>query len=286
MAMTAAEKSGDRLFRLAGEDAPVPVALAFAALGFLLATVASAQFMDEWRAPPPAPPAPASVTAPVAEPPKPEAKPTVAVPAPAPAPAPEKPAPAPVVAAAPPSPPAQPVPPPETAPAKAPVVAANPAPVPSAPPPPTVPFAAAPAAAPAAVPAPAPEPPPPAPCLPVVSIPFQLNSARLKVADLDAKTVPLRDWLLAHQGAIISVEGHADATGPEAYNVLLSYKRAETVAAWLINSGAPAAQIATRAAGVSPPVHWTTEMQSNRQVILQIEGVEACRDDSAPARQP
>ncbi|MGP0106641.1 OmpA family protein, partial [Rhodoblastus sp.] len=89
-----------------------------------------------------------------------------------------------------------------------------------------------------------------------------------------------------HKEAVLSVEGHADASGPEAYTVLLSSKRAEKVAAWLAQFGAPAAQIATRAAGVSPPVHWTTEMQSNRQVILQIEGVEACRDDSAPARQP
>ena len=127
---------------------------------------------------------------------------------------------------------------------------------------------------------------PPAVCLPIVSIPFDLNSARLKATGLDEKTAALRDWLLAHKGAILSVEGHADSTGPEAFNVLLSYKRAEAVAAWLVKAGAPAEQIATRAAGTRPPAHWTTEMQSNRQVILQIEGVEACRDDSAPARQP
>ncbi len=296
MAMNAADNSEDRFFRLAGEDAPVSVAVAFAALGFLLATVASAQFMNEWRALPPAPAAPENIAAPPAAPATPEVKPEVK-----PAPAPETPVPAPPAPA---SPPVQAAAPPEAASVKAPNAVANPAPPPAtaaapaaapstaAPPaaPPAPPAAppAAPAAtpAPAAAAAPAPESRPPAVCLPIVSIPFDLNSARLKATGLDEKTAALRDWLLAHKGAILSVEGHADSTGPEAFNVLLSYKRAEAVAAWLVKAGAPAEQIATRAAGTRPPAHWTTEMQSNRQVILQIEGVEACRDDSAPARQP
>jgi outer membrane protein OmpA-like peptidoglycan-associated protein len=286
MAMDAAEQSEDRSFRLAGEDAPVSVAVAFAALGFLLATVASTQFMNEWRAPPPAPAAPENIAASPATPAKPEVMPEVK-PAPAPetpVPAPPAPASLPVRAAAP--PPVQAAAPSEAASVKAPVAAPSTAAAPAAVSASVPPAAPAATAAPATAPAPAPESRPPAVCLPVVSIPFELNSARVKETGLGAKAAALRDWLLAHKGAMLSVEGHADATGPEAFNVLLSYKRAEAVAAWLVKAGAPAEQIATRAAGTRRPAHWTTEMQSNRQVILQIEGVEACRDDSAPARHP
>ena len=175
MAMTAVDKNGDRLFRLAGEDAPIPVSLAFAALGLLLATVASAQFVSEWRAPPPAPPAPASAPAPVAQPPRPEAKPAAAVPAPASVPRRRarrrpsrrsrpslkrshcrRPGAGPRARARK-TRPRRPLRPPrrhprrlslsrrpKPRPPRPPVVAANPPPVPSAPPPPTVPFAAAP----------------------------------------------------------------------------------------------------------------------------------------------
>ena len=292
MAMNAAEKSGDRLFRLAGEDAPVPVAAAFAALGFLLATVASAQFMNEWVAPPP--PAAERAAAPSAPPEGQETKPAPNVPPPAATPDPRPKSPRPKSPRRrrparrrrlllrrrsrrrPPQPRLRPLP--------------RPPRLQSWPRPPRrrLPRRLLP-------PRPPPFPPRPpllrprprtAVCLPVVAIAFDLNSARLKDTGLDDRAAPLRDWLLAHKEAVLSVEGHADASGPEAFNVLLSYKRAEKVAAWLAQFGAPAAQIATRAAGTRPPAHWTADMQNNRQVILQIEGVAVCREGAAPAGEP
>lgn len=248
--------SGDTQFRLAAEDAPLWPAAAFAVLGAALAFAASAQIF----APPPtaaAPPA-VEIAARVAS---------------------ERPLPRPETA--PPSP--------ETAPAAPPaetVAKENPVETPTelARPAPELAAVAATAQTPAAPPAPAA--PEPSACLPIVSIPFDLNSARLKTTGLDALVTPLRAWLATHTGAVLSVEGHADATGPEAYNVVLSYKRAEAAAAWLAQAGTAPERIAARAAGTRAPSRQAANAVSNRQVILQIEGVEPCRDDGAPAQAP
>ena len=289
MAMNAAEKSGDRLFRLAGEDAPVPVAAAFAALGFLLATVASAQFMNEWVRRRRRPQRNARPRLPLRRKARRQSRRRTF---PRPPPRPKSPRPKSPrrrrparrrrlllrrrSRRRPPQPRLRPLPrpprlqswprPPRR---RLPRRLLPPRPPPLRPRPPLLPATPAPAI-----------------CLPVVAIAFDLNSARLKDTGLDDRAAPLRDWLLAHKEAVLSVEGHADASGPEAFNVLLSYKRAEKVAAWLAQFGAPAAQIATRAAGTRPPAHWTADMQNNRQVILQIEGVAVCREGAAPAGEP
>ncbi|MGA9672003.1 MAG: OmpA family protein [Terracidiphilus sp.] len=121
-------------------------------------------------------------------------------------------------------------------------------------------------------------------CLPIISIPFDLNSTRLNAASLDTDITPLQAWLADHKEAILSVEGHADATGDEAANVLLSYKRAKATVAWLTQAGVSADQIGTRAAGASS--HQVANTAGNRLVVLQIEGVEPCRDDGAPEQNP
>lgn len=123
-------------------------------------------------------------------------------------------------------------------------------------------------------------------CAPVISIPFEINSAKVKYEDMGQAVAPLRDWLLAHPEAVLSVEGHADATGGEAFNLLLSFSRAQAVAAWLERVGAPKERIAPRAAGTNPPTVAPANVVSNRQVILQIEGVEPCRDSGLSALIP
>jgi outer membrane protein OmpA-like peptidoglycan-associated protein len=119
-------------------------------------------------------------------------------------------------------------------------------------------------------------------CLPVVSIPFSSNSARPKIAGLAPAIAPLLDWLATHQGAVMSVEGHADSSGTERHNVLLSFSRAQAVKAWLARAGAREKQLAARAAGTLAPTN-PVEAESNRQVILQIEGAVACR---GPVKTP
>ena len=144
--------------------------------------------------------------------------------------------------------------------------------------PPTIPVAVT---IPPPVPAAAPT---PAVCLPIVSIPFDLNSARLNTTDLDTAVTPLEAWLVVHKEAILSVEGRADASGDEAANVVLSYKRAKATVAWLKQAGVATDQIAMRAPGA--PSRQAADAASNRLVVLQIEGVEPCRDDGAPEQNP
>jgi outer membrane protein OmpA-like peptidoglycan-associated protein len=47
----------------------------------------------------------------------------------------------------------------------------------------------------------------------------------------------------------VSIEGHTDVRGDEAYNQTLSEKRAASVSAWLAAHGVPASRISTRGAG-------------------------------------
>ena len=255
-----------RRLRLAGEDAPIWPAAAFAGLGLALALAASANIFvsgaRETSAPnreTPAPvqiPAPVQTTAPVQIParsqPEPKAEAFGAAPSATVsgldafrqrklAPAPDAPAAAP----------------------------ADPAPTASiAAPPPAGTEADRSEAA--------------AACLPVVSIPFSRNSASPKIAGLARAIAPLLDWLAAHQGAVMSVEGHADSRGTERHNILLSFSRAQAVKAWLARAGARNSQLAARAAGTLAPRN-PVAAESNRQVILQIEGAAACR---GPVKTP
>ncbi len=266
MAIQFHDDSEDRQFRLAGEDAPLWPAVAFAALGVLLALTASARVFDAWEN------KPREVSATLEEGlPHPEPA-TTSVPA-TEASAEVKPPP--------PNPVAVEAPPPVETPAASPSVAAPSETVPAPATEPTSESASSVANPPASIAA------PPTPiCLPVVSIPFERNCAKLKAAGSDPAITRLLEWLTTHKDAILSVEGHADSSGAESYNVLLSFTRAQNVVTWLVHSGAPEARLASRAAGTRPPTRLTAKATTNRQVILQIEGVDACREDGAPAQDP
>ena len=119
--------------------------------------------------------------------------------------------------------------------------------------------------------------------MPVVSIPFSRNSARPRIAGLAGDIAPLLDWLAAHEGGVVSVEGHADSSGTERHNVLLSYARAQAVRALLASGGAREGQLAVRAAGTLPATNAPASAESNRQVILRIEGVEPCKAETVKA---
>lgn len=113
-------------------------------------------------------------------------------------------------------------------------------------------------------------------CLPTVSVPFARASARPILNGLETSIDPLREWIKLHRDAILLVEGHADATGPEQYNVVLSYSRAKAVIAWLVRSGFPERQMVVRAAGAGPARNLPDGSANNRRVILQVEGVGTC----------
>ncbi|WP_040727619.1 OmpA family protein [Thiomicrorhabdus sp. Kp2] len=113
-----------------------------------------------------------------------------------------------------------------------------------------------PVVAPAPAPAPAPvvkaPEPAPAPMAPAKFIGhFDFDKA-------DVKEVPELDTFAAYMNEVadskISITGHTDSTGPEAYNQTLSVKRAQDVADYLAGKGIAADRMMVSGAGESSPI--------------------------------
>jgi outer membrane protein OmpA-like peptidoglycan-associated protein len=69
----------------------------------------------------------------------------------------------------------------------------------------------------------------------------------------------------------MKIEGHTDATGTKAANLVLSQKRAEAVVAWLNGKGIPTSQLAAAGLGDTKPIADNSTDQgraSNRRVEL------------------
>ena len=78
----------------------------------------------------------------------------------------------------------------------------------------------------------------------------------------------------AHTGARVRIEGHTDATGPDAYNQGLSERRANSVRSYLVSHGVDASKLTTVGYGESSPIadNGTREGRAlNRRVELQVE---------------
>jgi OmpA-OmpF porin, OOP family len=135
------------------------------------------------------------------------------------------------------------------------------------------PAPAAAAAAPAAKPA-----PPPVPKVEKVTLRgdtlFDFDKSVVKP---EGKVVldRLADQAKAMNLEVIIAVGHADWTGPAAYNQKLSERRAEAVKAYLVSKGIPAAKIFTEGKGETQPVadNRTREGRSkNRRVEVEVVG--------------
>ncbi len=133
--------------------------------------------------------------------------------------------------------------------------------------------------------APPPPPPPPAPRLAPpptrrkiilrgVNFDFDKATIRHDAADvLDEAAEILRD----QPNVDVSVDGHTDAIGSEAYNQKLSERRADAVAHYLSSHGVSASRLHTRGFGKSQPVasNDTEEGRAqNRRVELNVVGGE------------
>lgn len=115
-------------------------------------------------------------------------------------------------------------------------------------------------------------------CPAVFNIPFVHGSAQPNVGGLEDAAKNLRAWLARNSGAILTVEGHADTTGGERRNILLSFMRAKSVGRWLAGLGIPEGRIVLRGAGVIPSKGVSSAPDENsRRVQLEIEGVPGCR---------
>jgi OmpA-OmpF porin, OOP family len=76
-------------------------------------------------------------------------------------------------------------------------------------------------------------------------------------ANISVATAPILDrvasLLRANTAISVTVEGHADERGSEAYNVKLSQRRADAVRAYLVAAGVEAARLKTQAFGKAKP---------------------------------
>lgn len=232
---------------VAGEEAPVWLAAAFAVAGTLIA-VMSAALWQQGTATPPVATAAMPVTAvpqrdaPVADaaPKRREAR--IVDPAPV---------------ATPPMPPAI-----------APAVIAPPTPLvaPAAPPEPQTPAK------------------PSAECFAPLAVGFERGSARPNPADMKRSLAILQRALARHGEATIIIEGHTDASGTEDLNVLLSYSRAKEIAAQLKREGLPAQRMSVRAAGAGEARGDAQAVAGDRKAVLRIAGVDDCSQLTATKR--
>jgi outer membrane protein OmpA-like peptidoglycan-associated protein/tetratricopeptide (TPR) repeat protein len=82
---------------------------------------------------------------------------------------------------------------------------------------------------------------------------FESNAAQLK-SNSNVELNALIHYLESSPTAIILIEGHTDNTGNAASNLLLSTKRAESIAQYLIMKGIAASRISTKGYGASQPI--------------------------------
>ena len=161
------------------------------------------------------------------------------------------------------------------APAAAPAPAPAPMPMPAPAPKPAAAPAPAPAPAPARAPAPA-----PAAKVAVAKVTYAADTffdfdkavikpeGKAKLDDLVAKVKNIK------LEVIIAV-GHADSTGPDAYNQKLSVRRAEAVKAYLVSQGVDKNRVYTEGKGEKQPIadNKTREGRAkNRRVEVEVVG--------------
>ncbi|WP_315811288.1 MULTISPECIES: OmpA family protein [unclassified Bradyrhizobium] len=232
---------------VAGEEAPVWLAAAFAIAGTLIAVMSAALWQQGTATPPTA-----TAAMPVTAVPQRDDRVADAAPKRREARIVE---PAPIIA-------------PPTSPAIAPVVIA----------PPTPPIA------PAAPPEPQGTTKPPAECFAPLAIGFERGSARPNPADMKRSLAILQRALARHGEATIIIEGHTDASGTEDLNVLLSYSRAKEIAAQLKREGLSAQRMSVRAAGAGEARGDAQAVAGDRKAVLRIAGVDDCSQLTATKR--
>lgn len=103
---------------------------------------------------------------------------------------------------------------------------------------------------------------------------FDTGSATLKPGARE-KLARVAGVLLAHPGLEITIEGHTDSVGGDAYNQDLSERRAQSVRTYLVSQGIPRDTIEAMGFGESRPVvtnATASGRQQNRRVELVISG--------------
>jgi outer membrane protein OmpA-like peptidoglycan-associated protein len=117
-------------------------------------------------------------------------------------------------------------------------------------------------------------------CAPLFPIRFQRGSSEPRVADVKQKIERLAAWLNAHSDVILHLDGYADVSGPEEYNLVLSFRRAAAVATLLQDAGIAKARLVVRAYGEGQSSAHSTEAAFERRVDLTIDAGTPCDEQS------
>jgi len=97
---------------------------------------------------------------------------------------------------------------------------------------------------------------------------WQLSRQSHQILESNAK------WLKAHPHARITIEGHCDQRGTQAYNYILGQRRAETAQWYLSQLGVPSHQMAVVSFGKDQPLCYAFSaacFQSNRRAHFSME---------------
>lgn len=108
---------------------------------------------------------------------------------------------------------------------------------------------------------------------------FATASSTLRPGVIE-KLRPLADYLRANPGVRVSIDGHTDSRGTDAYNDALSLRRADSVRAAFDDMGVTRARFAVDGHGEGQPVATnatTAGMRQNRRVEVTLLGQRADR---------
>jgi outer membrane protein OmpA-like peptidoglycan-associated protein len=115
-------------------------------------------------------------------------------------------------------------------------------------------------------------------CAPLFPVRFKHGSVQPQVLDMNQKIEALAAWLTAHPTARLYLDGHADTSGPEDYNLVLSFRRADAVAELLKGAGTPKTQLVVRAYGEGQSLSPATDSALERRVDLTIDAGVPCEE--------
>ncbi|MBR6411929.1 MAG: OmpA family protein [Alphaproteobacteria bacterium] len=112
--------------------------------------------------------------------------------------------------------------------------------------------------------------PPKATCSQKTPAHFAFDSAQLDGTD-KANLMKVADWMKQNPSEKVRINGYTDNTGPTAYNMHLSQKRAQSTAAYLESLGISADRITTHGYGAShfmAPNDTSADRAKNRRIEI------------------
>jgi OOP family OmpA-OmpF porin len=103
----------------------------------------------------------------------------------------------------------------------------------------------------------------------VTNVNFDFDSAAIR-KDSEAKLNRVVSLLKDNPDVRVRVEGHTDSTGPEKYNLGLSYRRSESVKNYLVTKGIDASRLSVVGFGEAKPLV-SNKTRAGRAVNRRVE---------------